>query len=442
MPLSRKSLILGCASTGAKFTPRNHLPGGDPVIDAVCTGKMIKTSAQDLLDEAAALYKRGCRYYHLHARNPRTNEQTTRNDVYRTISRDIQQHCPSTLISFGASRNGCEVQDAVQQKGEWERVSQCSLSLKDGGAHFVTIQAAVELQIICDLERRGFALNEKTIGSKEFQRTIRQHRPSTEAVDIDLATHSTARGANYGKTSASIQFENYRKAILTRDDIGLFHEVEWVQLERSHAMTRYAIEHPALGLGRAGQLNIILLFGFSPRLPFPATYRDFRRVVRLAKSLEYDLGNPHKVRHVSITVGAAVLPRQAIDHFKEADVGKYQGERKCALRRLAIYAAQPDSEVDILRYGLEDTPYTVDGDGKILLCDNQTLHDVVEQEIISQDVTLLTEARDVMERIGITEPRVPYIPHHDWAHVGYRPGIRDSSVVLNNGNAPAVERHV
>ncbi|MDK1494583.1 3-keto-5-aminohexanoate cleavage protein [Sinorhizobium sp. 7-81] len=400
---------------------------------------MIKTSTQDLLDEAAALYQRGCRYYHLHARNPRTNEQTTQNDVYSSVSRGIQQRCPSMLLSFGASRNGCEVQGAVQQKGEWERVSQCSLSLKDGGAHFVTIQAAVELQIICDLERRGFALNEETIDSKEFQRIIHQHRPSTDAVDINLSTHSTAKGANYGKTSASIQFENYRKAILTRDDVGLFHEVEWVQLERSYAMTRYAIEHPALGLGRSGQLNIILLFGFSPRLPFPATYRDFKRVVRLAKSLEYNLGNPQKkLRHVSVTVGAAVLPRQAAEHFKQPDVGRYQADRKCALRRLAIYASQPDSEVDVLRYGLEDTPYTLDGQGRVQLCDNQTLHDVVEQEIISQNVAVITEARHVLDRVGPARSHIPSMHHH----IGYRPDMHDPYLDLSKFHVAAVERHV
>lgn len=443
MPYSQKSLILGCASTGAKFTPRNHLLSGDPVIDAVCTGEAIKTNSQDLIDEAAALYKRGCRYYHLHARNPKTNEQTTENAVYGAVSRGVQKRCPSMLISFGASRNGSEVQRAVQQKGEWERVSQCSLSLAEGGAHFVTIQAAVELQIICDLERRGYDLTEHTIDSEAFLPIIHQHRPSREAVDASLATHSTLKGASYGTTSALVQFENYRKAVLTRENLGLYHEVEWVQLERSYAMTRYAIEHPALGLARSGQLNVILLFGFSPRLPFPRSYEEFKRAIRLAKTLEYDLSNPHtKARRVSITVGAAVLPRQAIEHFTQSDVGRYLARRKCPLRRLAIYAAQPDSEVDVLRYGMEDTPYTLDSAGRVQICDNQLLHDIVEQEVISQNVSIITEARDVVDCIGAAPVRALYQPGLTGSETGYRPDPRDAHLSLSSRQFPEAMRHV
>jgi uncharacterized protein (DUF849 family) len=92
MPSSQKSLILGCASTGAKFTPQNHLPCGDPVVDAICTGETIKTSPQDLIDEAAALYKRGCRYYHLHARNPRTNEHRRHQSDLSWISSRYRRH--------------------------------------------------------------------------------------------------------------------------------------------------------------------------------------------------------------------------------------------------------------------------------------------------------------------------------------------------------------
>ncbi|MES4992566.1 3-keto-5-aminohexanoate cleavage protein [Phyllobacterium sp. 22229] len=436
MPSPQKSLILGCASTGAKFTPRNHLLSGDPVIDAVCTGEAIKTNPQDLIDEATMLYKRGCRYYHLHARNPKTNEQTTENAVYSAVSRGVQKRCPSMMISFGASRNGTEVQRAVHQKGEWERVSQCSLSLAEGGAHFVTIQAAVELQIICDLERRGYDLTVRTIDTEAFLLIIHQHRPSRVAVDASLATHSTSKGSSYGTTSALVQFENYRKAVLTRENLGLYHEVEWVQLERSYAMTRYAIEHPALGLARSGQLNIILLFGFSPRLPFPQTYEEFKRVIRLAKSLEYDLGNPtRKARRVSITVGAAVLPRQAIEHFKYSDVGRYVADRKCPLRRLAIYAAQPDSGVDVLRYGMEDTPYTLDSGGGVQFCDNQLLHDIVEQELIAQNVSIVTEQRDVLDRIGPAPARAFHQPDDTGAATGYRPDPRHAHIILSSRQA-------
>lgn len=41
---SRKTLILGCASTGAKFTPRNHAATGDRLLDSICTGATIRTA--------------------------------------------------------------------------------------------------------------------------------------------------------------------------------------------------------------------------------------------------------------------------------------------------------------------------------------------------------------------------------------------------------------
>lgn len=40
----RNTLILGCASTGAKFTPLNHAPTGDDLLDRICTGESIPTA--------------------------------------------------------------------------------------------------------------------------------------------------------------------------------------------------------------------------------------------------------------------------------------------------------------------------------------------------------------------------------------------------------------
>lgn len=152
---SRKTLILGCASTGAKFTPRNHAATGDRLLDSICTGATIRTAPGELLDEARQLYEMGCRYYHYHARNPLTQEQTTDNDIYQAVSRALQNRFPDLMLSFGASRNGSEVQENIRRFGEWERVSHCAIPLHLGGAHFVTIQAAIELQVICELEKQG-----------------------------------------------------------------------------------------------------------------------------------------------------------------------------------------------------------------------------------------------------------------------------------------------
>jgi hypothetical protein len=381
-----KKLILGCAATGAKFTPKNHRLTGDLVLDNICTGASIKSAVPEVVEEAERLYAAGCRYYHFHARNPVTREQTTDNYIYQAVSRGVQLRCPGMMISFGASRNGGEVRESINQFGEWERVSQCALPLHLGGAHFVTIQAAVELQVICELERRYGELGQEFIGSPEFGKIIRGYEPSATTSDARLDSYSTNGGGDYGRTSPLIQFQIYGNAIKARRRLHLLHEIEWVQFLRSYALSRLAIEHPALGLGGSGQLNITLLFGFSPRLPFPSTYEEFRQVVRAAKSLEYDLADPCvRRRKVTVSVGAAILPQQADEHVQDLDVGPRAGTRVCAMRRLAAYAAQPDSDVDILRVGMEDTPYAVE---------------TTEGVVVADNVDLLTRARNEMELNG------------------------------------------
>lgn len=402
----RNTLILGCASTGAKFTPLNHAPTGDDLLDRICTGESIPTALDDVANEASDLYRVGCRYYHYHARNPITREQTTDNEVYQRVSRDVQRRCKDMLLSFGASRNGAEVQRNICEFGEWERVSQCALPLHLGGAHFVTIQAAIELQVICDLERKRGGLDTVFASSPAFLEALGRFEPSAREEMAKLDTNSTSKGADYGSTSPLIQYRVYCNAIQARRNLGLFHEVEWVQLVRSHAMTRFAVEHPQMRLGSSGQLNIILLFGFSPKLPFPQDYEEFRAVVRLAKSLEYDIGHSsRRARKVTVTVGAAVMPRHAPLHYRPLDVGPRRGEAMCALRRLAACAAQPDSGVDVLRVGMEDTPYAVDAQGQVRRGDNRLLLRTALDVLDAHGVAAETDAEWIAARMGLVQAR-------------------------------------
>lgn len=410
MSTPHKTLILGCASTGAKFTPRNHYITGDQLLDSICTGATIHASEQAIVDEAIELYESGCRYYHYHARNPLTREQTTDNEIYQSVSRTIQRACKDTLLSFGASRNGREVQDNIKKFGEWERVSQCALPLHFGGAHFVTIQAAIELQVICDMERKLRKFDIEYLSSAQFAQDINSYTPSDRVVKATMETNSTSKGADYGSTSPLIQFQIYRNAIAARQQLGLFHEVEWVQLTRSYGMTRFAVEHPALRLGSSGQLNIILLFGFSSRLPFPQTYEEFCNIVDIAKSLEYDLANPNEIkRKVTITVGAAVMPQHAELHYQPVDVGPQKGTPMCALRRLATYAAQPDSKVDILRVGMEDTPYSVDNEGRVHMGDNLQLLHIALEQVTANGASIETAPESIIHRMGLDLVRTEYL---------------------------------
>lgn len=396
-----KTMILGCASTGAKFTPNNHRKTGDSLLDNISTGAAIKTSPQAISAEAEALYGLGCRYYHYHARNPVTHEQTTDNDVYQQVSRAVQRRCPEMLLSFGGSRNGKEVRENISKFGEWERISQSALPLHLGGAHFVTMQAAVELQMICEIERRYGEQQTMDTSHDGFSRIISSYVASNEQVQASLDTYSTSKGSDYGRTSPSIQFEVYKNAIDARRRLGLFHEIEWVQFQRSKAMTRFAIEHPSMRLGSSGQLNITLLFGFSPRLPFPDNFDQFKRVVDAAKAMEFDIGRPgDKKRNVTISVGAALLPQHAEQHFKEMDVGPNRGIKKCALRRLIGYASQPGSQVDILRFGMEDTPYLMSPEGELQLADNVDLATMAREEMVANGVEIETNADRIFEVMG------------------------------------------
>lgn len=392
-------LVLGSAVTGAKFTPRNHASTGNPFIDLVSRGQTIKADVGQLVAEGAALFDMGVRYYHYHARNPQTQEQSTSNALYAAVSHEIQDRVPGMLISFGASRNGVEVKDAIKRYGEWERISQAALPLHLGGAHFVTSQAAVELQIILDLERRGVDIGIESTTRPEFARAVRHYVPSKKDNETVLDVHSTTGGSCYGSTSPYTQFKVYRKAVDVRRRLHLLHEVEWVQLDRSYAMTRFATEHPLIGLGSEGQLNITLLFGFSPRFPFPDSYEDFRRVVCAAKSFENDLAGKH-VRKVTVSVGAAVLPQHARAHIKELEFGKRKGQLAGPLERLACYAAQPDSNVDVVRSGMEDTPYLVRPTGEITLTDNLGLAHQVKAMIDSCGGSILTEPSAVRRQMG------------------------------------------
>ncbi len=92
---SRKTLILGCASTGAKFTLRNHAATGDRLLEQHLHRRHHPHRPGELLDEARQLYEMGCRYYHHHARNPLTQEQTTDNDIYQAVSRALQNRFPT-----------------------------------------------------------------------------------------------------------------------------------------------------------------------------------------------------------------------------------------------------------------------------------------------------------------------------------------------------------
>lgn len=74
----------------------------------------------------------------------------------------------------------------------------------------------------------------------------------------------------------------------------------------------------------------------------------------------------HRMIPISVTVGAAVLPQHAAAQIKPVDVGLLRGRRMGPMERLIAYGSQPDSGVDVVRVGLEDTPYLLDPAGRVM----------------------------------------------------------------------------
>lgn len=370
-PTEQKKLILGCCATGAKFTPLNHKETGNRIYDAICCGDTIPTTEREILEDMLGAYKLGCRYYHVHARNPDTREQSCLNDHYAVYGAMAREHCPNMMLSFGASRNGREIIQQIVSSGEWSRISQIALDINSGGAEFVTAQAAVELQIVCDLQRQDFVELCLETGDHKILKPLSDYRPDMREKPVRLEVNSTEGGSNYGSSSPALQLKALKRAISIRLEMNLPFEVEWVQRARSALLTRLLIHELGTELSEIGRLNVTLLFGFSPRLPFPNTYHQFKEVVDLAHSCAFKEGK-QKIA-ISVSVGAAMLPHLVENHLIPMDVGPLIGKVLSPAERLGAYAAQPDSGVDLVRTGMEDTPFIVDSNHRVLPATNQIL---------------------------------------------------------------------
>jgi hypothetical protein len=399
-----KHLFVGCANTGAKFTPKNHQGTGDGTLDRILRGQYMPIGIDAIVAETEGLYERGVRYLHWHPRNPATREQSCELPLFREFSLNLRQRFPGLALSFGGSRNGPEIQQAIAGAGEWARIQQAALALHEGGAEFVTIQAAAELTVILDLERQGYLRWNPAMGDYDRLKPLDGYIASRLLEPLSIEAHSTSGGAKYGDSSAAEQLRVLARAISARSRLNLPQEVEWTQLDRSYALTRLLLEELRPSLGGTGRLNITLLFGFSPKMPFPMSYGEFRRAVRMARSLEKRTSFPPM--HLTISVGAAVLPQRANQLVRPLDIGPYRGARVTSLERLVAYACQPDSDVDLIRTGIEDHPFLLDDHEAIVPATNLDLVDFVIEKIEKHGGRVITDPVAVRHFVS-TEGR-PY----------------------------------
>ncbi|MEO1343669.1 MAG: hypothetical protein AAFV74_05905 [Pseudomonadota bacterium] len=106
------------------------------------------------------------------------------------------------------------------------RTRHAGLSIADGGAEFVPSQAAIELQIVTDLERQGFVQIDHASGDWKLLRDLKEYVPSGCIEGAKLEVHSTTGGGNYGASSASVQMDTLNWSIARRRELGLPFEVE------------------------------------------------------------------------------------------------------------------------------------------------------------------------------------------------------------------------
>ena len=130
-----------------------------------------------------------------------------------------------------------------------------------------------------------------------------------------------------------------------------------------------------------------------------------RRVVSLARSLEQRVTFPQM--HLSISVGAAILPQRARELTSPLDIGPYRGVRITPLERLVAYSCQPDSDVDVLRFGLEDYPYLLDDQEAIQPATNLDLMNYTFDMIAKHGGRVVTDPIAVRHFVS-TEGR-PYV---------------------------------
>ncbi|MBF3173004.1 hypothetical protein HKW72_34460, partial [Pseudomonas aeruginosa] len=75
----------------------------------------------------------------------------------------------------------------------------------------------------------------------------------------------------------------------------------------------------------------------------------------------------------------------------------------------AAYAAQADSQVDVLRVGMEDTPYAVDDDGQVTLSDNCQLLRQALDELRANGAEAELDGERIFQRMGMERTLGEYL---------------------------------
>lgn len=111
--MRKTPIAVSVALTGARYCSRKS--SGEQV------ASHMPLSPTENLKDSDACADAGAQYQHFHPRNDKTGEQYADPDWYNAVAHGFRSRQPKGILSFGSSRKGAEVCEAIQTYGESAR---------------------------------------------------------------------------------------------------------------------------------------------------------------------------------------------------------------------------------------------------------------------------------------------------------------------------------
>jgi hypothetical protein len=330
------SIVLSTAFTGVRYHPDKLMNRGG-VREEVPVGHFAENmpiTPEEMARDAKACFDAGSRYFHIHARNPKTGRQSGEGYDYHRTFQAVRKVVPGILLGGPTSRKE-EVGDVLTRATErYEKSGEpltpegyATVELNrawpavNGGTDFLTL--FTEPDILSPPEIAKFDANERAASQpRRWPETIR---------------HYFSQLADVTKVA------------------GIYHEVEITHLQTLATLEKLT-DDPKFKLGSTGnKVHAVVLLGFSEGLPInEETFLEaMKRLTALQKKTGLDF---------TISVGAVIMPKNMAPH--ERHYGETLPPGKHDYREVIEWVIDYNRKakksgvlpVSIFRTGLEDTP--------------------------------------------------------------------------------------
>lgn len=175
--MRKTPIAISVALTGARYSPSRYSELGK------LAEHMPVSPAENLVD-ANLCDQEGATYFHFHARNIETGRQFASCHWYDSVANGMRVQVPDALLSFGSSRKGAEVKQAISRHGESAR-SIGLMARPDAFTNFADIELAAY-----ENEGRHFTSSRLTQSCiKEFyQQTTRAMEELKIVQEVEITT--------------------------------------------------------------------------------------------------------------------------------------------------------------------------------------------------------------------------------------------------------------